>query len=71
MFEKYFCSSSMPSFVEILPRTGPQFAFTVDFNDDDESLKRLDTLDTLHPGAGSWGSVVSEVLMSNIGRGAR
>ena len=50
MFEKYFCSSSMPSFVEILPRTGPQFAFTDDFNDDDECLKRLDTLDTLPPG---------------------
>ena len=57
MFEKYFCSSSMPYFGEILPRTGPQFAFTDDFNEDDESLKRLDTgLDTLTPGGqGSGG----------------
>ena len=41
----------MPSyFGKILPRTGPQFAFTDDFNDDDdEALKRLDKgLDTLN-----------------------
>ena len=38
----------MPYFGKILPRTGPQFAFTDDFNDDDEALKRLDKgLDTL------------------------
>ena len=43
----------MPYFGKILPRTGPQFAFTVDFNDDDESLKRLDTLDTQGAG-GLW-----------------
>ena len=61
----------MPSyFGKILPRTGPQFAFNDDFNEDDESLKRLDTgLDTLPPGG--RGAVVSEVLVSNIGRGAR
>ena len=57
MFEKYFRSSSMPPFVEILPITGPQFAFTVDFNDDDESLKRLDTLDTLPPGGQGAGGL--------------
>ena len=52
----------MPSyFGKILPRTGPQFAFTDDFNDDDdEALKRLDKgLDTLN--LRRWGLVVSGV----------
>ena len=55
---------------KILPRTGPQFAFTDDFNDDDEALKRLDKgLDTLN--LRRWGLVVSGVLVSNMVRGAR